>query len=244
MSREQEELELAAAAVELSQLERLEEMPAAVRAKIEAEAARLLAAAPQAVAVAASSAAALGPVRQQKVAQFAGWFAAAACFALAVAGWFRAPREVTNVVVAPAPAAVATRSPSAADLREELVRTSADKVQIAWIATKDPGAQGATGDVVWSNQAQRGYMRFHGLAGNDATKGVYQLWIFDKERDARYPVDGGVFSIDDATKDVIVPITAKVQVHKPTLFAVTVEAPGGVVVSKREHIVVTASAGS
>ena len=41
--------------------------------------------------------------------------------------------------------------------------------------------------------------------------------------------------------EVIVPITAKLRVDDATLFAVTVEPPGGVVVSKREHIVVTAA---
>jgi hypothetical protein len=37
-----------------------------------------------------------------------------------------------------------------------------------------------------------------------------------------------------------VPITARVRVGKPVLFAVTIERPGGVVVSAREHIVVLA----
>jgi hypothetical protein len=41
--------------------------------------------------------------------------------------------------------------------------------------------------------------------------------------------------------EVVIPITARVPVQAPTLFAVTVERPGGVVVSKRERIVVTAA---
>jgi hypothetical protein len=44
--------------------------------------------------------------------------------------------------------------------------------------------------------------------------------------------------------EVIVPIHAKLKVTKPTLFAVTVEKPGGVVVSKRERIVVLAKVGA
>lgn len=43
-----------------------------------------------------------------------------------------------------------------------------------------------------------------------------------------------------STGEVVVPITAKLRVGDDTLFAVTVERPGGVVVSRREHIVVTA----
>ena len=53
-------------------------------------------------------------------------------------------------------------------------------------------------------------------------------------------VDGGVFDVT-STGEVIVPITAKLRVDDATLFAVTVEQPGGVVVSKREHIVVAAA---
>jgi hypothetical protein len=54
------------------------------------------------------------------------------------------------------------------------------------------------------------------------------------------PVDGGVFDVTSAG-EVIVPISAKLPVSGAVLFAATVEAPGGVVVSKRERIVVTAA---
>jgi hypothetical protein len=47
-------------------------------------------------------------------------------------------------------------------------------------------------------------------------------------------IDGGVFDAP-STGEVVVPITARLR----ALFAVTVERPGGVVVSRREHIVVT-----
>jgi hypothetical protein len=43
-----------------------------------------------------------------------------------------------------------------------------------------------------------------------------------------------------STGEVVVPIAAKLHVDHATLFAVTVERPGGVVVSKRERVVVTA----
>ncbi len=85
-------------------------------------------------------------------------------------------------------------------------------------------------------------MRFAGLAPNDRSKTQYQLWIFDKARDARYPVDGGVFDVPPGG-DVVVPIEAKLHVGAPVLFAVTVEKPGGVVVSERKRIVVTAAGG-
>jgi len=39
---------------------------------------------------------------------------------------------------------------------------------------------------------------------------------------------------------VLVPIEAKLRVQKPTLFAVTVEKPGGVVVSDQKRIALVA----
>ena len=48
----------------------------------------------------------------------------------------------------------------------------------------------------------------------------YQLWIFDKDRDQAFSVDGDVFDVSSTGG---------------------VEKPGGVVVSKRERIVVTAA---
>jgi len=93
---------------------------------------------------------------------------------------------------------------------------------------------------VWSASAQQGYLRFVGLAPNDRAVVPYQLWIFDKTRDDKYPVDGGVFDVA-ASGEVIVRIDPKLHVNDAALFAVTIERPGGVVVSKREHIVVTAA---
>jgi anti-sigma-K factor RskA len=78
------------------------------------------------------------------------------------------------------------------------------------------------------------------MTPNDVKAFQYQLWIFDRNRDDKYPIDGGVFDVS-STGEVIVPIDAKISVDDATLFAVTVERPGGVVVSKRERIVVTAA---
>jgi type II secretory pathway component PulM len=130
------------------------------------------------------------------------------------------------------------QSPS--EQRAALLANAKDVTTIAWTATKDANAVGATGDVVWSASAQQGFMRFKGLAANDAKQIQYQLWIFDADRPEATPVDGGVFDVA-STGEVVVPISAKLAVGKPTLFAVTVERPGGVVVSKRERIVVTAA---
>lgn len=154
--------------------------------------------------------------------------AAAACLALAAGVvWKYRPRD---------PIALAPKE------REDLTKKPGTTT-IAWSATPDPAAKAATGDVVWNASLQQGYMRFRGLAKNDPKVAQYQLWIFDKTRDDKYPVDGGVFDVDKESGDVVVPIRAKIKVDDATLFAVTVERPGGVVVSKRERIVVTAKVG-
>ncbi len=89
------------------------------------------------------------------------------------------------------------------------------------------------GDVVFCPQTQQGFMTIRGLVPNDPSVLQYQLWIFDAERDDRFPVDGGVFDVLTGDDETIVPIHAKLSVAKPVLFAVTVEPPGGVVVSER-----------
>lgn len=176
----------------------------------------------------------------------APWIAAAACFVLAAGAWAFAltrPKEV-RVVQVPTPPTASTaqtppvHEPTLAEARAAIA-SAPDAVRADWKATKDPSAVGATGDVVWSASLQKGYMRFVGLSPNDKTQGQYQLWIFDKNRDAKFPVDGGVFDIA-SNGEVIVPIDSRLHVDDATLFAVTFEKPGGVVVSKRERMIVTA----
>jgi anti-sigma-K factor RskA len=115
----------------------------------------------------------------------------------------------------------------------------ADVVRSDWSAGDDPLARGVTGEVVWSPSEQRGFMRFKALARNDPRESQYQLWIFDGTRPAESPVDGGVFDVRG--DDVLIPIDAKIDVRDAALFAVTVEQPGGVVVSKRERLLLTAT---
>ena len=98
-------------------------------------------------------------------------------------------------------------------------------------------AQGETqGDVVWDPSRQEGYLRFRDLPANDPKATQYQLWILDGKRDTRYPVDGGVFDIPAGREEVIIRIRAKLPVREATAFVITVERPGGVVVSDRKKI--------
>jgi hypothetical protein len=150
------------------------------------------------------------------------WLAAAASLVLVVGAWWLLRNR---------PALTAARA------RADLLASATDATPLPWHPT--PEAASASGDVVWSPSTQRGFLRFVGLPPNDPTRTQYQLWIFDRQRDQAYPIDGGVFDVS-STGEVVVPITAKLRVGDATLFAVTVERPGGVVVSRREHIVVTA----
>jgi anti-sigma-K factor RskA len=129
---------------------------------------------------------------------------------------------------------------SDAEGRELLLKQAPDVVQVGWTATQDPSAKGASGDVVWSVDRQQGFLRFKGLSKNDPQKNQYQLWIFDGHQDDRYPVDGGVFDVASGSGEVIVPIRAALRVVDPQMFAVTLEKPGGVVVSDRKRIALVA----
>lgn len=144
-----------------------------------------------------------------------GWLVAAAALLVALFAWW--PR--------PAPDPSAARAALAA---------RADALHRPWQATER--ATGASGDVVWSPDLQQGFARVSGLAQNDPTREQYQLWIFDSAQE--HPIDGGVFDVTGP--EALVPIAARLRVETPTLFAVTLEKPGGVVVSDQQRIVLLA----
>ncbi len=126
-------------------------------------------------------------------------------------------------------------APSIAELHDQFVSVQpADLVDVSWTST-DPNAT-IEGSVLFSSELQEGYMTFKGLPINDPKVEQYQLWIFDRVRDEKYPVDGGVFDIAAANKRTIVKINPKINVTEATLFAITIEKPGGVVVSDRSRL--------
>ncbi len=151
---------------------------------------------------------------------WSGWAAAAA-----IALWAMVGRNPT------------TEGPNASVVRARLVPTAGE---LAWSPGPDAVADGAQGDVVWSDSAQAGVMRFQHLAANDPSKEQYQLWIFDAAGDERYPVDGGVFNVATGGAETLVAINPAIRVTKATLFVVTVEKPGGVVVSDRSRVALVA----
>ena len=220
-----------------------EPMPAELMARISHDAERHLAAARQArpkpsqshrESRTVSPAVIVAPKRGARKREVLAWCASAACLLLAVLTWLHYRPANPN------PAATTTL----AEARQALIQESPDAVQVAWTSTEEPTAKGAGGDVVWSNAKQQGFLRLQGLAANDAKTSQYQLWIFDAKQDERYPIDGGVFDVDPNSGEVIVPIRAKLHVVDPKMFAVTIEKPGGVVVSSRDRIALLAKVAS
>lgn len=115
-------------------------------------------------------------------------------------------------------------------------------VRVAWQPFDLPDApaeQGrVTGDVVWNDELEQGFVRFVGLKPNDPTKEQYQIWVID-ERGMEQKVSGGVFNAS-ADGEIVVPITPSIDVRKVALFAVTIEEPGGTVVPNLSRRVVVA----
>jgi len=113
------------------------------------------------------------------------------------------------------------------------VASHPNAVHWPWSATRDPLVVGTVrGEAYFDPETDEGLLEIEGLAANDPRREQYQLWIFDAERDERFPVDGGVFDIPEGGR-ACVPIRARLGVTRPVMFAVTVERPGGAVVSER-----------
>ncbi|MFO0725245.1 MAG: anti-sigma factor [Myxococcota bacterium] len=163
-----------------------------------------------------------------------GWATAVAAGVVGLAGWW--PRLDGSLVPKPPPAPL---PPTLAERRAALIKSAKDARVLPLAAAGDALVPSVEGDLVFSAERQSGFMRFaRGMPANNPREHVYQLWIFDATRDEHFPVDGGVFDVGNG--EVIVEIQPKVAVRNPTLYAVTLEDPGGVVVSKREHILVVA----
>lgn len=165
-------------------------------------------------------------------------------------GWYAAIAAlVALALVLVGPNASTSTGPgddvAAAQPTYDQLLAQADTVTASWGFNADGGDEAyanATGEVIWNPKVQTGYMKLAGLPVNDPTEIQYQLWIVDPARDAE-PIDGGVFDIT-AQGEVIIPIDAKLRSDSPAVFAITVEQPGGVVVSEGPLQVVAAVAKS
>ncbi len=124
---------------------------------------------------------------------------------------------------------------SALTARAKLLSTADDVLALKWTSTS-AGETRDLGGVLWSDARQEGYMTFRSLPVNNPEVEQYQLWIFDERQDPKYPIDGGVFNMPQHEGDVIIAIHPKLQVRGAAQFAITIERPGGVVVSSRQRL--------
>ena len=151
--------------------------------------------------------------------EWVAWFCAAAALLLAISLWRQNPGAAQR---------------DAREARSALLRQSDSLLRVDWTPGKTPFDQPVSGDVVWDSESQTGFMRFENMPINDPTAEQYQLWIIDPQRDDE-PIDGGVFDVTQSG-EVIVEIDAKLKVISPAAFAITIEKPGGVVVSSQERL--------
>ena len=165
-----------------------------------------------------------------------GWaVAAAALIALSINLWSTRTRTAVTETARQNTPAASPAAVSPAEAREEFLKTAGAVVAADWTPGNVKSIGQVSGDVVWSDEKQAGYLRLKGLPPNEPSKETYQLWIFDKTQDKATPIDGGTFDVP-SSGEIVVPIDAKLRAHQPEMFAVTIEKPGGVVVSKREKI--------
>jgi len=217
LAREIEAFELVAAQLEAERMERAteEEIPPQLRTRLMRLASETAtnAQAPSVPPAAIPISRARAPMRDWLVAAACIAFGAASTYALLRAG-LETPQEFPTD-----PARFVSQHPEA--------------VRWPWTPTGDDHVVGEVrGEAIFDSRSSKGLLVIEGLAVNDPTLEQYQLWIFDAARDDRYPVDGGVFDVPLGGRAVI-PVAAKLSVDKPVLFAVTIERPGGVVVSER-----------
>ena len=123
------------------------------------------------------------------------------------------------------------------------IEASGDKLEWSFAAKSDPlVGKDASGSILWSSELQGGIMTLRGLTANEPTSEQYQLWIVDRGREGP-PVDGGVFDVPAGEDQLQVLVDAKLLVGDPAAFIITVEQPGGVVVSRQDRVVMVAAGG-
>lgn len=168
------------------------------------------------------------PSDPHRIARWASYVSAVAALALLlVALWLLADRDA---------------KPDPDELAEK-IQASSDKLEWSFVPKPDKlvGA-GAGGTIVWSSDLQQGVLTLRGLAANDPTVEQYQLFIVDRKREGP-PVDGGVFNVPAGKDELQLAVDAKLLIGDPAAFVITVERPGGVVVSRQERVAMVAAPG-
>lgn len=227
-----------AAAIALLDVNQKEEMPSALRSKILADAYELFNAKEQpenAESADKTNEVIYTPAAARR--PFWDWFgwavAAAACVVLAI-NIYTTRLKPNEIVNGPTPTPSPEKGLKPEQMREQLIASAPDVVRVSVGAGTVKDIK-PTGDIVWSDAKQTGYLRLTGLPKNDPGQQTYQLWIVAGNQDPKTPVDGGIFDVN-SDGEVIIPISPKVKAVNPKAFAITIEKPGGVVVSTQEKV--------
>ena len=243
--QDDDSFDLTAAAVNLSAIPADEKMPAHLRAKILADSEKYFAVEQRTEEKISpfQSKATVETVQRTGILErlfglnWLGWaVAGAACIALAFNLWLSRPQ--TNETVKNPPTPTPTAAPLTPAQQFEQLRASAnDAVTRPWSDFDPKKPRGVQGEVIWSNTQQKGFMRFRGLPVNDKSKETYQVWIFDENQ--KNPVSAGVFDVNQ-DGEVVIPMNAAITIQKPTMIGITVEKPGGVMVSELGKVMAVA----
>lgn len=224
--------DLAAAALMMAELEPADALPAHLRSRIAADAADFVSTNVESSQI--EKAVGEIPPRRTPLLSWLGWAVAAAALIALGINISMTRFGVTEIARNPPP--TATPTPMTPAQSHDKMMAEPGMTVAKWTpAAKDGEMAKVAGDVVWSDKQQKGYVKLSGLPKNDPNASTYQLWIFEENQGDKTPIDGGTFNISsDGT--VVIPIEAKLAAKNPSMFAVTVERPGGVVVSKREKV--------
>ncbi len=234
---ETQSFELTAATLAMADLDTNQPMPANLQSRILAEAERYFDDRAESIDRAQAPAFAPEASGRGSIFNWLGWaFAAAACLALALNIFYT--RQQDPIVKGGPPTPTPEERLTPAQMRQRLIDTAADLARGNWGAG-NVKALTPSGDIVWSDAKQAGYMRLSGLPKNDPNQKTYQLWIFDETQSDKTPIDGGTFDVN-ADGEVIIPINAKLRPRNTKMYAITIEKAGGVVVSDRKEIVALA----
>ncbi len=181
--------------------------------------------------------------KRSGIANWLGWaLAAAACVALAFNIYTTRIQTPPTVAGGPTPTVTPDKPNPAKQYEDLLLASNIIKANFGAAPKAEPELSHVAGEVIWSDEKQAGYMKLRNLPKNDKGKSTYQLWLFEENQGEKTPIDGGTFDVD-AEGEVIIPINAKLKAKNPGMFAITVEKPGGVVVSKRDKIAALAQVG-
>ncbi len=239
-----ESFELAAATIGMMNLDTSEPMPAHLRTKIALDAEQFFASRktevpesePKIETEDFQKTFAFEP--KSSIWQWLGWAVAGfACVALAINIWTTRQNQADIAKNTPTPTVTPKIELTAAQEREQFLASAKDAVIGNWGDLDPKKPKNVRGDVVWSNSAQKGFVRFSNLPVNDKTKQTYQVWVFDKNQNN--PVSGGTFDVNE-NGEVIVPIDSALKIQEPTMFGITAEKPGGVMVSDLKNVMAVA----